>query len=865
LGAGGVCYRGGEGRVWAFANGRWAETEASPLSIGLDGIRADGTGKNRLPVIYDGQLKLPLSVPSGEPVGRKARFLALQGNEAFIPAADGGGWVGQYRVFRNAYYLLAGRVYPGTNANYLVADNTLRFQPRQTLTIAGEVVSTGAVKRLVSKIGGSEPLSKPRLLAFLDGEFLDSIASPDGADLPPVQPGAHTLDVYAADGFGVVSEQPLRLTLNGGPEFEVVKLELGEDWLLQPRRLQVLPAKIAGRSVLGQTLEIDADGVVWILVDGGVIGIDPARRQAAFHRFPAQELVAARGRVWALGNYDNARLQMPIYELRREGPRHAVDLYDDLPRCIYGPQLIADSAGGIWTLGQRTAVRWDGQRTQSWERNTGFGAQVIPHPEGAVILSYEQGFVYRNGDLSPAIRWGKGGERSTWPVYPLGRNHLIMPSNRVTVDLASGQPVDLKLPRYDVAHADRAGNLYAWKGRQLSRFSGSDLSETKLAPCTPPRKHPSNDPGGYQFLATTNAFLVYSVDADQLVAGEADKGAVEYGWQEGIVPAYTHAIREAPDGRIWFLRSNQLLIIDPAQPTNAVTLVWPGWRGVPIVPRGTAGGFGRIWYGLPDRKTVGCTDGTNETSWAVNGRWGELIVTDQGTAAFLSGDITYIFAPGKPTEQAKDRESAILELFRRGAREFAGANAPAIAADGRVYFRGQLWDGQTWHRVPEGRASRDLRGELHLLCRSGNTPPGAYRFEGVKAVTLGQAEQCMIDAEGLRWYDPGMEESSPGTMPVWHGGKDAPGISSSFGAKRSAPGDFSQVQAIPISVGRFLVQVGGKLHVLDSRGLKALPGDRVPCGSGDVYGICRLADGRWAFASTNGRLFISPLNLNFSP
>jgi hypothetical protein len=123
----------------------------------------------------------------------------------------------------------------------------------------------------------------------------------------------------------------------------------------------------------------------------------------------------------------------------------------------------------------------------------------------------------------------------------------------------------------------------------------------------------------------------------------------------------------------------------------------------------------------------------------------------------------------------------------------------------------------------------------------------------------------MIDAEGLRWYDPGLEESSPGAMPVWHGGKDASGISSSFGAKRSAPGDYSQVQAIPVSEGRFLVQVDGKLHVLDSRGLKALPGDRVPCGSGDVYGIYRLADGRWVFASTNGRLFISPPNLNFSP
>ncbi len=65
-----------------------------------------------LPVLYDGQPKLPLS---GSPAGGKPRVLTLQGNEAFLPAADGGGWVGPNRVFRGAYYPVAGRIYPGTN------------------------------------------------------------------------------------------------------------------------------------------------------------------------------------------------------------------------------------------------------------------------------------------------------------------------------------------------------------------------------------------------------------------------------------------------------------------------------------------------------------------------------------------------------------------------------------------------------------------------------------------------------------------------------------------------------------------------------------------------------------------------------
>jgi hypothetical protein len=867
LGADGTCYRGGVGRVvWVFANGRWTETDAPPLSIGPDGIRADGPGKGRLRVVYDGQMKLPLTTA---PASGKPRVLTLQGNEAFIPADDDGGWVGQYRIFRNAYYPLAGRVYPGTNGHYLVADNTLRYQPPQTLKIEGEVLADGNLRRLVCKISGSEPLYKPRILVFLDGEFADSIASPDGVDLPPLQAGLHTLEVYAADGFGMVSEQPLRLTLDGGPKFEVVHLEMGEDWMLKPQRLQVLPTMIAERSVLGRTLEIDSDGVVWILVEGGVIAIDPAKRHAAFHRCPAQELLLARGRVWACGNYDNARLQMPVYELRIEGPRHAVNLYDDLPRCAYGPQLIADPAGGIWALGHMTAVRWDGKRTQSWERSVGFNARVLPLPDGAVIQVYEDCFVYRDGELGPPIRWSTGDAYADNPLFTLGRNYLVKPRRGTIVALDNGRTLDQKSPPGESFRMDAGGNLYVWNKGRFSRFSGESLAETALAACASPGMSPNHDPGGYEFLATTNGTVVYTVQDTRVIVVRGNEGAAEYGWQHGIRPGLTHAIREAPDGRIWIMRRAQLLVYDPTQPADAIPSAWPGWRAVPVMSRFAAGAFGRVWYGDPERRGLASTDGTNEAAWAktCNGNGG-IIVGDQGVAAAFSGSDTYLLATGRAPERVQNMESAVLELVKRGAKSFDGEGAPAVAADGRVYFRSKIWDGQTWQPAPDGRASLDPRGELYLLCMEHSSLPVAYRLEGIKAIPLGQVEKCLIDAYGLRWYDAGLLEANPGCLPVWHASKEQPHVSFDVNTTRARIDAYGSLQALPLGDGQFLVRVGAKLHRLDAHGMTPIPGVRVPCGDelDPTWGlrVWRLAEGRWALA-VYSRLYISPPDYHLVP
>ncbi|MEI6210941.1 MAG: hypothetical protein WCR06_04880 [bacterium] len=862
IGTNGICYRSGAGPVWALVNGRWNETQMPPLSIGPDGIRAC-TEPGRLPVIYDGQPELPLP---GASAGSKPRVLTLQGNEAFLPAADGGGWLGQYRIFRHACYELTGRAYPGTNGQYLVVDKTLRFQAQQKLTVTGEVLSDGSQRRLVCRIAGTAPLHKPRLLAFLDGEFCEALADPAGADLPPLPSGQHTLEVYAADGFGVVSDQPLRLTVDGGPLLLSAVQALDDAWSLKPQRLQALPAMAAGRSVLGRALEIDSDGVVWILTEGGILSIDMSHRQAAFNRLSARGLLSARGRVWAHGDYDKARMRVPLYELRSDGPRHAVDL-DGAPGA-------ADPAGGIWVLSKTSAARWDGQRTQYWERNFGSGPELLPHPAGVVIQSPWDGFchVYRNGELSAAISgyrkidgYHSPGMRTS--AWPLGLNHLVMVPTGEVVDLSNGRAIDMKFPYGVYSRGDSRGNVYFWDKGQLFRLSGEDLTQTKLGPARRPMSQSEwghGAAGWYDaFLATLGGTVVYSAGPDRLVALRSGEVAAEYSLAQGVLPGRTRAICEAPDGRIWILRNEQLLVYDPAQPVDALPSGWPGWRGIPVSPIVMVGAAGRFWYEADNLMWLTCTDGTNETSWCL-GVSGEVIISDQMNGVVFSGNDTYLISPDRNFTRGTDRQSAILDLLKRGGKRFEGDKPPVVAADGRVYFRGQIWDGKTWHPVPEGRASLDLRGELHLLCQKESSPPVAYRIDGVTSVPAGEAEQCLIDADGLRWYDPGLMESNPGCLPVWRAGNGSPQISTATTSQRIALKRNAALQAFPLGTGRFLVRVDSMLHVLDATGLTALPKDRVPF-SGGARKIYRLANGRWVFVSVNGTLFISPPDLNLDP
>jgi hypothetical protein len=918
LGAGGVCYRGGEGRVWIFANGRWAETEAPPLSIGLDGIRADGTGKVRLPVVYDGQMKLLLSSLSGVPfeitnspatggspggspsptvpfasmdvgwrgsgratdgfrrISGTPRVLTLQGNEAFIPAADGGGWVGQYRVFRNAYYPLAGRVYPGTNANYLVEGNTLRFQPRQTLTVTGEALSDGSLRRLVCRIAGTVPLYKPRLLVFLDGEFREALANPTGGDLPPISPGPHALDVYAADGFGVISE-PLRLSVNGPPEYPAEALKLDEAWALKPQRLQAVPTKIAGRTVLGWKLEIDADGVIWILVNGGIISLDLANRKTAFYPIPAHEILSARGRVWALGSAQRPGMKWPLYELGREGIRHAVDLYDDTSDRGFS-QVSADGQGGIWTLNQQGMTRWDGKQTQFWERPVGSekSTTFVPTPDGAIIHAWDRYFLYRNDELSEGIPWDKSvlreeGYMDYVTLYPMGRKHVVHAEKQAVVDIDTGRISKRKIPSGDAWRLGANGDLYVWQSNALLRVSGKNLAVTRLPHVPPPSPHPfyryTSD--RYAFLATTKGTLAYPSGKGSLVIGPENGGAVEYGWREMVEPGDTMSIRQAPDGRIWILRTNQLLVYDPAQPAKPAGPAWPDWRVVSIWSGSAVSAFGHVWYITADGKTVVETDGKTESSWHLPLAGGFVIAGDQGGAMLVWCEKVFLLLPGGKVEPASDLPNAVLALVKRGAKAFAGTgDPPVVAADGRVYFRGRIWDGQAWHALCENRVSLDLRGGMFQL-RGKDGTISVYRIDGCKATAVANTTKCLIDANGRRWYDPGLLEAKPGCLPVWYQGENDwdPLVSATPASRKVQLDTGLPVQAFPTTDGQFLLRIDSSLHVLDTNGLTALPNDRLPCGNKllqAIDGICPLPDGRWAFG-LGDRLFFSPPDLNLNP
>ncbi|MEI6210940.1 MAG: hypothetical protein WCR06_04875 [bacterium] len=870
LGADGTCYRGGAGRLWSYAGGRWAETAAPSLAIGPGGITT-GVGPGRLPVTYDRQLKLTLQ---GALAGGKPHVLTLRGNEAFIPAADGGGWVGEYRVFHNAYYTLAGRVYPGTNGHYLVADKTLRFQARQTLTVTGEVLSDGSLRRLVCRIAGTTPLYKPRLLVFYDGEFREALANPTGGDLPPITPGPHTLDVYAADGFGVISAEPLRLSVNGPPEYPAEALKLDEAWALKPQRLQAVPTKIAGRTVLGWKLEIDADGVIWILVNGGVISLDLANRKAAFYPIPAHEILSARGRVWALGSAQRPGMKWPLYELGREGIRHAVDLYDDTSDRGFS-QVSADGQGGIWTLSQQGMTRWDGKQTQFWERPVGSeqSTAFVPTPAGAIIHAWDRYFLYRNDELSQGIPWDKSvlreeGYMDFVTLYPLGRAHLVYAECQALVDVDTGQISKRKIPAGETYRWGGNGDLYVWQSNALLRVSGKNLAVTCL-PRVPLPSHPfyryTSD--RYAFLATTNGILAYPSGRGSLILGPENGGAVEYGWREMVEPGDTMSIRQAPDGRIWILRTNQLLVYDPAQPDKPGMPAWPDWRVVPIWSGGAVGAFGTVWYITADGKTVVETDGKTASTWQLPLAGGFVIAGDQGGAMLVWCEKVFLLLPGGKVEPASDLPSAVLALVKRGAKAFAGGDPPVVAADGRVYFHGRIWDGQAWQALSEGRVSLDLRGNMFQL-RGDHGIISIYRIDGCKATAVAETTKCLIDADGLRWCDPGLLEAKPGCLPVWYR-VDPQGhnLVSATPDTQKIKVDIGTLQALPITDGQFLLRMNDLLYVLDANGLTALPNDRLPCGSKLLQptdNITPLPDGRWAFGMGE-RLFFSPPKLRFTP
>jgi len=350
-----------------------------------------------------------------------------------------------------------------------------------------------------------------------------------------------------------------------------------------------------------------------------------------------------------------------------------------------------------------------------------------------------------------------------------------------------------------------------WYDKHLYRLSGTDLTRTELPYCQPPPSTYSR--GGYEYLATRDGILVYSVGVDRLVYGLAAAGAAEHGWQEGLQPGRTHAIRQAPNGRVWVLRDTQLLFYDPSRPSTEKPAAWPGWQTVPIAYHFTAGGFGSVWYWQPDRRTVVRTEGDVRQAWTLPRGPGHLTVSDRNSAVVSYGGRAYVLK-GTQTSEMNDPGEAVLILVREGATQFGGYEPPVLAADGRVCVRGKLWDGKTWHELPVGRVSRDLRGELLLLDRANRAAPFVYRIEGTKAVGKGHAERCLIDVHGLRWYDPGLVETDPGRLPVWHDAdKQNQTISLGPNGTQTRLSHNSSLQALRLADGLFLVRVDDSTRI----------------------------------------------------
>ena len=122
-------------------------------------------------------------------------------------------------------------------------------------------------------------------------------------------------------------------------------------------------------------------------------------------------------------------------------------------------------------------------------------------------------------------------------------------------------------------------------------------------------------------------------------------------------------------------------------------------------------------------------------------------------------------------------------------------------------------------------------------------------------------KQCLVDEYGLRWYDAGLLEDSPGCLPLWRPGVEAPELASGENTTWTKIDPKASLQAFPLGNGRFLVRVGLGLHMLEAGGMTPLPQSRLPCSG--VRAAYRLAEDRWAFVSARGTLFISPPGMRF--
>ena len=820
--------------------------------------------------------------------------MSLTGDEIYLRAKSGGGWVGQTRYFEGIFFPLENveKVYETPYGRFLLQDDTIALRRRTDLKITARSEESEDGSTVRYKLHGAQESGAVRVLVLVDGSPRLPLETSGEVHFPAAQYAGRHIQLWAIDDAGNVSSAPAAIeltrtesTTGKDGDAALAQSEARPQWQSVSTNVQ-----IAGDPYqLARSMATGADGTVFVTARKArasstiVLGLDDKAgvwfRVAPADRGRYSSCILSNspgGGAWAVVGSAERELECLLLSLNKSGARLAARLYDEKNR---GRPLLAwDHQGGLWNVGLRWMGRWQRGQWQEWERRVGGRVQIHPGSGGRVtIVAPGRLWVYSDGELIET-RGLPSALGADLPCYPLGERHLVLrcrPEQRRgeawgLYDLARGV-VDLEALSDELLFCpDGKGNLFCWN-RQTSEFyliSGSDLTRTEL-PYTPPKRGWKS--GCSDLFLTREGEMIYPVGLDTIIVWSRDKGPVKHGWRCGIQPGMTHAIREGNDGRIWILRDKQLLVYDPRGNPRSTRASHKTWDEIEFSGWACAGFAGQLWYWAADGTTVVCTDGEEETRWRIeerasSGRTTVEVVSNKGEALVKdsTGLTQHLRADGS-FKRVEDVFAGILLMIRKGARAFRSRDyPPAVSADARVYYDGRLWDGERWRGVHRGRGSFRGDGALVVIINAKSYLPHVWRFMADKVEDLGKPKRYQIDEHGIRWYDPRVAGKGARRYPLAIGEEPGRGHDI-YLTPESEPVGYIQypVKAVPDGRNGFIVMdCYLKLHHVSPDGIRRLDGLRAPFGREEVS-VYHLAGGRWAWFSKS-KILLSPPDLELT-
>jgi signal transduction histidine kinase/ligand-binding sensor domain-containing protein len=300
---------------------------------------------------------------------------------------------------------------------------------------------------------------------------------------------------------------------------------------LVPRQATVLSGLVAGMELEG--------GAVWVATSHGAMRLD-ATGSATLHGRPSPDAAITaihtdeRGRLWLA-----ARNRVSLIARGRKREL----LLDDTDSIESIELVTSDRRGGVWMYdGSGAILRWNGKTIQS--------NAVAPQSVPKRLLWMD---TQRNGTL-----WLLGRDGRVASVADDGSVRQYGPRDGLEGDL------------YRAMHEDRDGGVWLGGARGLTRFAYGRFRTLRRINGHPLQNITAviEDESGSFWLGTNSGVVRFSpADFDRAVASSGERIPYRlytsdtlasnprwYGQRGGV---------RAPDGRLWFVTSRGVTVIDP--------------------------------------------------------------------------------------------------------------------------------------------------------------------------------------------------------------------------------------------------------------------------------------------------------------